>query len=444
MAQTRLSVLPKDNGRALVNPGMGWVFHHYDNSLRKYGTKLASSDTLEDYPGLSVVYLRLPWMHIEAVEGQFNWAVVDTIAQRYIAKGKQVALRFSCTESAADQAYATPQWVEKAGAKGHHFQAGKVIPEGGQWEPDYDDPIFLEKLDHFLAAAAARYDGDPNIAFIDVGSFGIWGEGHTFWSTKLPYSIETIKRHIDLHKKHFKRTLLVANDDWAGRANGATIDYAREQGLTLRDDSILVQGGDKAYFNSHLAEGFWQRIPVILESEHYGTSKSKGFWGDGFKYLEAIEKYHASYASVHWYGREFLAENRSLVERINQRLGYRLQLVEAELEAGEKLNVKWTWWNVGVAPALPGCFGAVTLKDESGGIAAVFVNEGLDMRSLPPESEKPATRSLAFAWPPVLTAGKYTVYVSVGSRTGTPRIALPYGADDGQHRYKIGSIEVRK
>ena len=35
--------------------------------------------------------------------------------------------------------------------------------------------MFLEKLDHFLAAMARRYDGNPNVAFIDIGSFGMWG-----------------------------------------------------------------------------------------------------------------------------------------------------------------------------------------------------------------------------------------------------------------------------
>ena len=35
---------------------------------------------------------------------------------------------------------------------------------------DFDDPVFLEKLDHFLAAAAARYDGKPELAFIDIGT----------------------------------------------------------------------------------------------------------------------------------------------------------------------------------------------------------------------------------------------------------------------------------
>jgi hypothetical protein len=41
------------------------------------------------------------------------------------------------------------------------------------WEPDYDDPVFLAKLDRYLAAMAARYDGNPEIAFVDVGALSV-------------------------------------------------------------------------------------------------------------------------------------------------------------------------------------------------------------------------------------------------------------------------------
>ena len=92
-AQKRTVVRPKDTGAALVNPGMGWVLHHYDNTLRKYGAHLEPSDKVDDFPGGNVVYLPLAWSHIEPEEGKFNWSVVDTPAQRWIAKGKQVAFR---------------------------------------------------------------------------------------------------------------------------------------------------------------------------------------------------------------------------------------------------------------------------------------------------------------------------------------------------------------
>jgi hypothetical protein len=243
-------------------------------------------------------------------------------------------------------------------------------------------------LDHFLAAAASRYDGSPEVAFIDVGSFGVWGEGHTFSSTRIAYSAGTVRRHIDLYCKHFKRTLLAANDDFALQGRGQeTIDYARERGLTLRDDSILVQGGENAYLSADMAQPFWPIHPVILESEHYGGSRDRGNWQDGSKYLEAVERYHASYASIHWWPREFLAENRDLVARINQRLGYRLQVTEASWPAVSRVgsNLRFTarWRNAGVAPCLTGGCPTWTLKDEHGGIAAVFADPGFDVRALP-------------------------------------------------------------
>ena len=32
-------VHPADPGAALDNPGMGWVFHYYDNSIQRYGSR---------------------------------------------------------------------------------------------------------------------------------------------------------------------------------------------------------------------------------------------------------------------------------------------------------------------------------------------------------------------------------------------------------------------
>ncbi len=462
--QGRVVVRPADTGAALVNPGMGWQLHHYDNNLVRYGLELEPSDTVDEFPGVSSIYLRLAWSYIEPEEGKFNWAIVDTPMQRWVAKGKQVAFRFSCSESAANQPYATPEWVRKAGAKGYFVTPGKGIdPDGKIWEPDYDDPVFLAKLDHFLAAAAARYDGNPAVAFIDVGSFGVWGEGHTGSSSRLPYSAETVRRHIDLHKKHFRRTLLAANDDFAESGRGLeTIQYAHRLGLTLRDDSILVDGGARAYFSAYMAPMFFNEVPVVLECEHYGSSMKKGYWQDGSRFLDAVEEYHASYATAHWYPREFLEKNRELVRKINMRLGYRLQLLEASWPAavgpGEPLRVAYRWRNAGVAPCLPGGFPAITLKDAKGGIAGVFVDEDFDARALPvgpPEKAMAVGREtrrqvsvskppIDFALPPanILKPGSYDVFISIGDRTGTPRIALPLADEDGQRRYRLGKIEI--
>ena len=458
-----VTVQPKDNGQALVNPEMGWTMHFYSNIITNYGSKLAPSDTLDDFPGLSTVYLRLPWSFLEPEEGRFDWSVVDTPAQRWISKGKRVAFRVSCSESW--MRYATPKWVEQAGAKGHNFTVGKgVDPDGPFWEPVYDDPVFLEKLDRFLTQFARRYDGNPNVDFIDVGSFGVWGEGHCWASTKIEVDDAIRKQHIDLYLKHFKKTLLAVSDDFIGPGNRVAshplTDHMLGNGVTLRDDSICVQPPPNSWFHAELAQSFWPELPVVLEHEHYGPSVNKKAWLGGELLVKAVEDYHAAYMSIHWWPHEFLEKNREVIERINRRLGYRLQLRDLswpkEIKLGEPFDVRATWANAGVAPCYPGGYTALTFKDEKGGIVSVHVLDGINLRELEvgapgeaPTREVRQTFGMAEAYDDgprkfqrAAAAGTYDVFVSVGMLDGTPQIALPLDGNDGQRRYAVGRIAV--
>lgn len=453
----RFEVSPTDTGEALNNPSMGWTCHFYSNIPTNYGSKLEPSDTLEDFPGVTTVYLRVPWAYLEPEEGQFNWALLDTPAQRFIANGKRVAFRLTCSENWVN--FATPEWVKKAGAKGVFYEFGKGPSEKETlWDPDFGDPIFLEKLDHFLAAMAARYNGNPNVAFIDIGSYGMWGEGHTLMSSQVPEdkALEIIKKHINLHVKHFTKTQLCISDDVAGHNKPGRhfpeTDYAISKGVTLRDDSILVQPPPNSWYHAEMAQEFWPRWPVILEHEHYGSSLERKAWGDGSLLLKAIEDYHASYLSIHWWPHEFLAANRPIIERINRRIGYRLQVIKASwprvATIGEPFEFQSTWANAGVAPCYPGGYLTVTLKDEKGGIVAVLSDEHADMRTLKPGPDGQApqqafvSRFTAGRIAPTTRQGDYEVWISVGDRDGTPRIALPLPDGDGQRRYKLGRITL--
>jgi hypothetical protein len=456
--QENVTVKTQDTGAALVNPGMGWTMHFYSNVPTNYGSKLSPADTLDDFPGLSTVYLRLPWAYLEPEEGNFNWAILDTPAQRWIAKGKRIALRLTTSENW--MAYATPEWVKKAGAKGTFYQFGKGrVEQGTLWDPFFDDPVYLKKLDAFLAAVAKRYDGNPNVEFIDVGTYGMWGEGHTHMSSQQD-SLTIQKLHIDLHLKHLKKTLLCISDDFAGHnqpgRNFPITDYALSRGVTLRDDSILVQPPPNSWYHAELAQAFWPKLPVILEHEHFGGSKTRGAW-DGALLLKAVEDYHASFMSIHWWPRELLAENRQTIDTINQRMGYRLQPLEVTwpktVEIGKDaphqgFKVKWTWANKGVAPCYPGGFPCVTLKDAEGGIVSVLTDESMDLRSLnvgPPGAAPVATRVSVFTIgliAPTTKPGTYDLFISVGMRDGTPRIALPLTGDDGQRRYRLGTVTL--
>jgi hypothetical protein len=98
----------------------------------------------------------------------------------------------------------------------------------------------------------------------------------------------------------------------------------------------------------------------------------------------------------------------------------------------------------------------LTLLDQKGGLAATHVDESFDFRALQPANTNQVfTQALksrftvALQLPglkqthtPPTKPGWYDVYVSVGTRDGTPQIALPLAEHNGQRRYKVGQIKL--
>ena len=114
-------------------------------------------------------------------------------------------------------------------------------------------------------------------------------------------NIDIQKIHIDLHVRRFRKTLLCISDDFAGHDRPGRrfpiTDFALSKGVTLRDDSILVQPQPRSWYHAEMAQEFWPKLPVILEHEHYGASKNRGAW-DGKLLLKSVEDYHASFMSI--------------------------------------------------------------------------------------------------------------------------------------------------
>jgi hypothetical protein len=254
---------------------------------------------------------------------------------------------------------------------------------------------------------------------------------------------------------------LCISDDFAGPTRAGShfpiTDYAFSRGVTLRDDSIMVQPPPNSWYHTELAEQFWPELPVILEHEHYGSSVRKGAWSKEL-FLRSVEEYHASYMSIHWWPRVLLEENRDVIDQINRRLGYRIQLREvswpSEVSRGKPFTIKSKWVNAGVAPCYPGGFPCYTLKDDRGGIVAVLVDDSFDFRKLTtgetgaaPEKQISSTFVIGpyFSDPVetfgrIIDLGRFDLYVSVGRRDGTPLLELPYGEADGNKRYRLGSM----
>ncbi len=451
---------PTDHGRALINPYMGWTLHYYSDLIENYGSELEAHDTVDEYPGIGSVFLRLPWAYLEPKEGEYQWEVFDTAAQRWIDNGQQVCLRVTASESF--MYYASPRWLfEEAGAKGYDVPGQKIF------EPEYDDPIFLEKVENFVRAMAERYDDNPNIAFVDVGHMGMWGEGHTERTSPVTgrkWGDQTRQRYIDIYCRHFHKTQIVISDDFAGPTTPGTtfpiMEYAFERGVTMRDDSILVGEPPEHWYHAEMAQRFWPTLPVVLEHVQYGHARDEwGTWNPDLL-VESVEAYHASYMSIHWFPYEQLEGNREAIDRINRRIGYRLRCDEiswpAEVPIGEPFEIHAKLSNAGVAPCYGGGYLCYTLKDKRGGIVAVLVDESLDVKELevgPVDQIPSRVLTSRFSVAPKyddptsvayrpFASGEYDLFISIGRRDGTPLYRLPYEGEDGKRRYHVGRIRM--
>lgn len=443
-----------DTERVLENPHKGWYHHYFDNSLEKYGAALAPDDFLEDFPGLDHIYLRLAWSFLEPEEGRYDWDVVDREIERWTAHGYGIAFRMTCRETNRKIPFATPEWVKAAGAK------GTMVPVrggGGEtWEPDYGDPVFLEKLAAFHRALAARYDGQPWLAYVDVGSYGDWGEGHTVFGSNRDWPVEVIKEHIDIHVRSYPKSLLVISDDFMGNradpeSREVLLDYVVAQGLTLRDDSVSVKYfadnfGPSTLRNPEYFERFWRRKPVVLEHEHYHTTKEQGVYREGRPLELATEEAHATYVGFHGDARTWLAENPELARRLANRMGYwyfpaRVWAPET-MATGTAAPIRIEWLNRGVAPAYHRYPLSLGLSTPGGDMVHEQAVESDNRAWMPDE---PVVEAYALDVPAGLPSGTYHLVAGLTFESEDARRPIELGLSQDRRidgRYRLSEITL--
>jgi len=240
-----------------------------------------NASTYSDNPSIAGTYLGFYWAQLEPSKGVYNWDLIDQAMKPWVANGKQIDLRVSTSawkkwQPAQDSGNATPRWVYDLGVR-------FVTETDGAVKPEYWNPLFLSNLSDFIAALAARYDGHPNIAVIEMG-IGDGGETKpdtmnngqarlSQWKA-IGYSdqvwMTTIQDIAGFYIANFKKTplALMPNASFIGGTKGydeqMVIDFAVEKGLWLQDNGLTA--AEKSW------PGSWKNVkpgyPYIAEQRN--------------------------------------------------------------------------------------------------------------------------------------------------------------------------------
>jgi hypothetical protein len=342
-----------------LNPGKGWVLY---GDVAAYSPKLLALGTVN--------YERTEWGSLEPKPGVFRWEFVDDRIRRCALLGKSFAFGVMCANVSSNQEYPTPKWVFDEGAESRTSKS----PVTGVMQviPKWDDPIFLRELGKFAQALGKRYDGNRHIAFIDIRSYGNWGEGHLYLIGGTRISNDALKQHIMAYKDAFAHTRLVL--PWGEHAFDSVYQWAVDQGISLRRDGICGNS-DGSEMLPCLG-----KVPAIFEFfASYESMKKNGWWdgrqdagGNGHSLTECVSNGHPSYISLDGSPESaavFMREQAPLIRQLANSMGYDFAIRRAAFpniwRSGTADHLDLTVENIGVAPLYEPATLAVALLDEA-------------------------------------------------------------------------------
>lgn len=413
-----------------VNPGKGWMVHQ----------RLPSQQ-----PRLpcSVAYFRLNWEELEPVEGDYRWVQIDEAIKAWEKQGARIAFRIMTANAHTKGYYCSPKWLFDAGCRSYEYlRGGEDTMEGGQRipriEPDYSDPLFLKKHETLIRAVAARYDGHPQVEFLDIGSYGIWGEWHT--PNGKPWKVR--RGIIDMYLSSFHKTPLVSMSD-----DAEALAYSLSHGAGFRRDGVGSPWheanwiGSKKYANVTGFPDQWKRAPVVFE------------WFGPYDFLQrrrwsfdrAVNFMLANHVT-------FINDNVGKVpetewpklQKLARLSGYRFVLREvshpARVARGTKLPIEMLWSNTGVGKLYRTHDVVLSLVDQDGKTVC-----SQPQAAMKPIEWIPGDHRLCgeLAVPSNLATGEYVLAVAlVDPDTSRPAIRLAIDVPETGRLHHLTRIRV--
>ena len=416
------------SGNVILNPGKGWVLYEpyewFFNNFIKYPEYNFLDEFLNsERHGIkysevldmgTVGYQRYNWRDINPAEGEYRWDIIEDDINKWSAVGKQFAFgvmganthtdwqQISSSENVPSTIVQTfPNWLIDKGMQTH-----LVKGESGDFRthqiPVWNDPIYVSECKKFAEEMAKKFNGNSNIAYIDIRKYGNWGEMHMYpfwdihWHPMYQVSDIELKALIQPYIDNFTKTQLVIcwpeyhttgshnyqGDNITAWAVANNIGLRRDgiMGRDMMDPSIPQnQRFDSDPYGAHISLHAVGKTPVIWEFlGGYYSLKEGGLWTDE-RFLNAVKEYKPSYIGLGNWGSEpqyMFAQNPNLVKETANLMGYHFFMESAKyfdsMKSGAVQQVTISIRNDGVTNLLLDNIIKLVLLDEQDNVVSTF------------------------------------------------------------------------
>ncbi|WP_406698285.1 DUF4832 domain-containing protein [Singulisphaera sp. Ch08] len=316
----------------------------------------------------SMVYLNVPWKVLEPEEGRYGFEQWEQQAwAARAAQGKHIVFRVYVDSPSHPSGL--PDWLKQKGIK-----LSRYTHHGGGDSPNYDAPEMVTAMERLIDALGRRYDGNPRVAFIQLGLLGFWGEWHTWPRSELYASRATEQRVIQAYRRAFPHKILMARY--------ARDDAGMQPWLGFHDDMFpedTDNGQDWSFLaglrKSGRAEN-WKRAAIGGEMVPH---QAKAWLGKGYEQTEEmLRRSHFTWVGPYCPALHASStpEYQRRSEELVRQMGYQFQLTEvrhpATVAVGGTSTVTIRGVNEGVAPFYYPWPVELSLIDGSGKVAERF------------------------------------------------------------------------
>lgn len=427
-----LTFKPTEASNILVNPYMG-------PAPRATSTNPIAS---------SLVFNYVSWKDLEPTKGVIDFASFET-KNRLVYWGSKNIKMIIRVHMDYPRSYAhidIPDWLyQEIGGDGTTYNKSVDGSYGMGFSPNYNNAKIIAYHRELIRKLGERYNNDPRIAFIELGSVGHWGEWHTYRGSSLviPFpktaiSDQYVQPYLDYfsNKRILMRRLLpITKTNSMGMFNDEFGNY--NQTYTWWLNRI-----NTAYFDPIIGEqmpswsDYW-KYNVVGGENTIMDSMSNSFPA----VLQAAKDIHLSYTKSDF----SLSDPATLANATTfyKTIGYRFVVQSASIKSiqypGETANINIEINNKGVAPFYYNWPIELSLINSSGAVS-LKTNINQDIRTWMPGI---TSFSTSLTIPTTITPGTYSLAIAaIDPEKGTPGINFANDGRTADGRYILGKFNI--